>query len=45
VHNDPDLVEVLSRLDLNEEIPANLYVVIAELLAFIYSLNREEKSR
>ena len=45
MHNDPDLVEILSQLDLNEEIPSNLYVVVAELLAFIYSLNREEKSR
>jgi flagellar biosynthesis protein len=39
VKDDPDLVEVLSRLDINEEIPADLYVVVAELLAFIYRLN------
>jgi len=39
IHNDPDLIEVLSRLDLNAEIPPELYVVVAELLAFIYSLN------
>lgn len=39
VHNDPDLIEVLSQLDLNNEIPPDLYVVVAELLAFIYSLN------
>ena len=45
VRNDPDLVEVLSRLDLNEEIPPELYVVVAELLSFIYSLNREDRSR
>lgn len=44
VHEDPDLIEVLSQLDLNEEIPAELYVVVAELLGFIYSLNREETS-
>lgn len=39
IHNDPDLIEVLSRLDLNAEIPLELYVVVAELLAFVYSLN------
>ncbi|MCK4782885.1 MAG: EscU/YscU/HrcU family type III secretion system export apparatus switch protein [Desulfobacteraceae bacterium] len=39
VKDDPDLVEVLSRLDLNEEIPPELYVVVAELLAFVYRLN------
>jgi len=44
VHEDPDLIEVLSQLDLREEIPPDLYVVVAELLAFIYSLNRQKKS-
>jgi len=39
IHNDPDLIEVLSHLDLNAEIPPELYVVVAELLAFVYSLN------
>jgi len=42
IHNDPDLIEVLSKLDLNEEIPPALYVVVSELLAFIYSLNAEK---
>lgn len=37
--DDPDLVEVLSKLDLSEEIPAELYVVVAELLAFVYMVN------
>ncbi len=39
VKDDPDLVEVLSKLDLSEEIPAEIYVVIAELLAFVYKMN------
>lgn len=45
IHNDPDLIEILSQLDLNEQIPPDLYVVIAELLAFVYSLNSGEKFR
>lgn len=45
IHNDPDLIEILSGLDLNDEIPPDLYLIVAELLAFVYSLNREEKSR
>lgn len=40
IQEDPDLIEVLSQLDINEEIPPNLYVVVAELLAFVYSLNK-----
>jgi len=45
IHNDPDLIEVLSGLDLNEEIPPDLYIIVAELLAFVYSLNSGEKFR
>ena len=43
IHDDPDLIEVLSQLDLNEEISPDLYVVIAELLAFVYSINSGQK--
>ncbi|MBW1675901.1 MAG: flagellar biosynthesis protein FlhB [Deltaproteobacteria bacterium] len=45
VHEDPNIVEILSQLDLNEEIPPDLYVVIAELLAFVYSLDRGKKDQ
>lgn len=41
IHDDPDLVEVLSQLDLNEEIPPDLYIVVSELLAFVYALNKK----
>ena len=44
IHDDPDLVEVLAQLDLNDEIPTDLYVVVSELLAFVYALNRKEKN-
>ncbi len=40
IHEDPDLIEILSTLDINEQIPPDLYVVIAELLAFVYALNK-----
>jgi flagellar biosynthesis protein len=45
VKDDPDLVEVLSRLDLDDEIPPGLYVVVAELLAFVYCLNKKKGSK
>jgi flagellar biosynthesis protein len=44
VKDDPDLVEVLSRLDLDDQIPPELYVVVAELLAFVYRLNQNKGS-
>ncbi len=45
IKDDPDLVEVLSALELNEEIPSEIYAAVAELLAFVYSLNSRRKPR
>jgi len=39
VKGDPALVEALSRLDIDQHIPVELYKAIAEILAFVYSLN------
>jgi flagellar biosynthesis protein len=51
VQEDRSLVEVLSKLELGEQIPAELYQVVAEILSFVYrsdralgdSLRREDK--
>ncbi|MFT0851165.1 EscU/YscU/HrcU family type III secretion system export apparatus switch protein [Achromobacter sp. F4_2707] len=42
VHESPELVGLLMQVDLDSQIPPQLYVAIAELLAWIYSL--EEKT-
>ena len=42
IKEDPDLVEVLSKLDIEEKIPPKIYIAVAELLAFVYSLNRKK---
>lgn len=39
LHEDKNLVQVLEALDLETEIPAELYRAVAEVLAFIYRLN------
>ncbi len=43
VKDDPDLVEVLSKIDIEDEIPASAYILVAELLAFAYSLNGKKE--
>ena len=40
IFEDPDLVEVLSKLDVDHEIPEPLFQAVAEVLAFVYRLNR-----
>lgn len=40
IHEDADLTEILSRLNLYEEIPPETYVLVAEILAFVYRANQ-----
>ncbi|MBU1052874.1 MAG: EscU/YscU/HrcU family type III secretion system export apparatus switch protein [Proteobacteria bacterium] len=44
IHNDPDLVEMLSQLKPDQEIPPELYMIVAEILAFVYSLSGKKLS-
>jgi flagellar biosynthesis protein len=39
IRQDKNLVQILSRLDLGDEIPPEVYRVVAEILAFIYRLS------
>ena len=39
IRQDKNLVQILSRLDLEEEIPPEVYQAVAEVLAFIYRLS------
>lgn len=41
VKEDPQLVEYLGLLDIGQEIPPELYQVVAEILAFVYRLGRK----
>ncbi len=43
IKEDPDLVQVLSQVNLNQEIPPAVYQVVAELLAFVYKMNQNYK--
>lgn len=40
VHESPELVSLLMKVDLDEHIPPQLYVAVAELLAWLYRLER-----
>ena len=41
IKEDPDLVQILSQVDINKEVPPSVYKVVAELLAFVYKLNNK----
>jgi len=40
VHEDPDLVALLGALELDTDIPPELYRAVAEVLAFVYRLDK-----
>jgi flagellar biosynthesis protein len=42
VRRDPALVQVLSRLNLDQEIPPELYRAVAAILAFLNRVNRPQ---
>ncbi len=44
VHNDPELINMLYKLDVLTEIPPHLYTVISEVFAFLYKLNKSKET-
>jgi len=44
IKNDPELVQILCKLQVDAEIPIELYQAIAEILAFVYSLNESQRT-
>lgn len=41
IQKDEDLVELLSKVELDREIPEKLYVAVAEVFKFIYTVTRK----
>ncbi|KJR96345.1 MAG: flagellar biosynthesis protein FlhB [Desulfobulbaceae bacterium BRH_c16a] len=45
IQEDANLVEILSKVPLGEEIPVELYQTVAEILAFVYQVNEKFKDK
>ena len=45
IKKDEDLVNMLSQIELNQEIPIELYKAVAEVFSFVYEMANEEKNR
>jgi len=45
LHEDPGLVEALARLDVAEYVPRELYIVVAEILAYVYRVDMDQKGK
>jgi flagellar biosynthesis protein len=42
VHESPELVALLTQVDIDEHIPPQLYMAVAELLAWLYRIEQGE---
>ncbi|MCA3243866.1 MAG: EscU/YscU/HrcU family type III secretion system export apparatus switch protein [Alphaproteobacteria bacterium] len=40
LHRDADLLEVLERVEIDTEIPLEVYAVVAEIFAYLYRTNQ-----
>jgi flagellar biosynthesis protein len=45
IRTDRALVHILSKLDLDQQIPPELYRAVAEILAFVYSANEQYREK
>ena len=45
IKKDEDLVNMLSQIELNQEIPVELYKAVSEIFSFIYGLTNEENTQ
>jgi flagellar biosynthesis protein len=44
VHESPELVALLTQVDIDQNIPPQLYMAIAELLAWLYRIEQGDSS-
>lgn len=44
IQKDEDLVELLSKVEIDREIPEKLYTAVVEVFSFVYSITNKMKS-
>ena len=45
IQEDPNLIELLAKIPIGEEIPVELYQTVAEVLAFVYQVNERYRQK
>lgn len=43
IKKDEDLVELLSKVNIDKEIPPNLYKAVAEVFSFLYKITNDKR--
>ena len=42
IKEDTDLIEILSKVEVDQEIPPNLYKAVAEIFSFLYKITNKK---
>lgn len=42
IQRDADLIEILEKVDIDSEIPLEVYAVVAEIFAYLYKVNQQK---
>ncbi len=42
IHRDEDLIEMLDAVEIEQEIPVEIYAVVAEVFKYVYQLNQQK---
>ena len=45
IQSDADLVEILEKVEIDTEIPLEVYTVVAEIFSFLYKANQQKKQK
>jgi flagellar biosynthesis protein len=45
IQEDPNLVELLAKIPIGDQIPVDLYQTVAEVLAFVYKVNEKYREK
>lgn len=45
IQEDPNLIELLGKIPIGDEIPVELYQTVAEVLAFVYQVNTRYREK
>ena len=45
IHQDADLMEVLETVEIDQEVPLEVYAVVAEIFSYIYKVNQQKAGK
>jgi len=44
LHHDADLMEILDKVEVDTEIPVEIYAIVAEIFAYVYRVNAQKNA-